>query len=161
MGLGRVKKRLDKFKKAANMDVIFQEIVSEKELQQFAIELNTEGQPTSQLFEKGVDSFSVSLGDYAGTTIEGTSSFQGKKDKGQRFDHITLKDTGKFYSTFVIVTGGNAFLMKITANPNRDDTNLFDDFGKGIVGWTDENLQLIIDAIREKIVPLIKKKMAA
>lgn len=161
MSLSRVIKRLDKFKKAADIDEVLQEIVADSKIQQLAIELNTKGQPTSQLFEQGVDSLSVSLGEYAGTTIEGTSSFEGKREKGQRFDHITLEDTGKFYSSFKIETGGNAFLLKITANPNRGDSNLFDDFNKDIVGWTEQNLQIIIDAIREKIVPLIKKRMAA
>lgn len=161
MGLGRVKKRLEKFKAAADIDTIFKELVLHKEFQQLAIELNTKGQPTSQLFEQGVDSLSVSLGEYAGTTIEGTSSFEGKREKGQRFDHITLEDTGKFYASFKILTGGNAFLFKIEANPNRDDTNLFDDFGKEILGWTDQNLQILINWIRERIVPLIKTKMAA
>ncbi len=161
MGLGRVKARLDKFKAAANIDNIFAEIVKDKGFQVLLVQLNTKGQPTSQLFELGVDSKGLSLGDYAATTIEGTSNFKGKKEKGQRFDHITLEDTGKFYASFKIETGGGSFLFKITANPIRDDTNLFDDFGEGIVGWVDQNLQIIIDAIREKVVPLIKKKMAA
>ena len=111
MGLGRLKKRLNKFKKAANIDAILAEIVASKEFQDLAIQLNTKGQPTSQLYEQGVDSLSVSLGKYAGTTIEGTANFEGKKDKGQRFDHITLADTGRFYSTFKIETGGNSFLF--------------------------------------------------
>lgn len=158
MGLGRLKKRLDKFKKAADIDVVLAEIVSDKDLQKFAIELNTRG----QLFDKGIDSFGVSLGEYAGTTIEGVEGkFLGKKKKGQPFDRITLLDEGKFHASFVIETGGRAFLMKIIANPKRGDTDLFKDFGKAIVGWTEQNLQLIIDEIRSKIVPLIKKRMAA
>lgn len=157
MSLSRAKKTLAKYKAAANMDAIFQEIVADKDFQQFTIELNTKG----QLFNEGIDSLGVSLGDYAGTTIEGTSSFRGKKEKGQPFDRITLFDEGKFHASFRVETGGNNFLLKITANPNRGDTNLFDDFGKEVVGWTEESLQIIIDAIREKIVPLIKKKMAA
>jgi len=161
MGLGRVKERLEKLRKAADIDTIFTEIVSSKEFQQLAIELITKGQPTSQLFELGVDSLGRDLGDYAPTTIEGTSSFEGKKQKGQRFDHITLNDEGVYYSTHKIELGGNTFLFKITVNPLRGDTNLFDDFGKEIAGWTEQNLQILIDFIRERIVPLIKKRMAA
>ena len=45
----------------------------------------------------------------------------------------------------------------MTANPVKDDNNLFDDFGKEIVGLTDENLQIVIDAIREKIITKIRE----
>ncbi len=158
--LERVEKRLEKWI-SIDVDAIFFDILSNKEFQQSMIQLNTKGQPTSQLFEDGIDSLSVSLGNYAGTTIEGTSSFKGKKDKGQRFDHITLSDTETFYGTFTITLGGTEFLFKISANPNRGDTNLFDDFGKDIVGWTDENLQLIIDAFKPKIKQAIDRQQAA
>lgn len=158
--LERVEKQLIKWINL-DADAIFLDILSNREFQQFMIELNTKGQPTSQLFEQGVDSLSVSLGDYAGTTIEGTSSFRGKKDKGQRFDHITLEDTGQFYGTFKIEFGGSSFLFKITANPNRNNTNLFDDFGENIVGWTEENLQLIIDEFKPRIKKAIERQQAA
>jgi len=132
-----------------DQDAIISNILRDAEFQRFIIDLNTE----EQLFEKGIDSLGASLGDYAATTIEGTSSFEGKKDKGQRFDHITLKDTGEFYKSFAIKVQNGGFL--ITADPNKDDTNLFDDFGKEVVGLTDENLQIVIDAIKEKLIPII------
>ncbi len=158
MGFGLLFKKIDKFKKAADIDVIFAEIVSSKEFIEFAIELNTKG----QLFDKGIDSLGVSLGEYAGTTIEGVKGkFLGKREKQQRFDHITLSDTETFYDSWEITLGGRSFLFKVSANPNRGDTNLFDDFGKDIVGYTEESLQKIIDFIRERIVPLIRRKMAA
>lgn len=163
MSLGRVKKRLDKFKKAADIDAAFAEIVSSEEFKKLAVELNTKGKDTSQLYELGIDSLGKTLDvdGYAASTIEGTASFKGKKEKGQRFDHITLEDTGKFYSTFVVETGGSSFLFRITANPIRGNANLFEGFGKEIVGWTEQNLQIMIDFIRERIVPIIKRKMAA
>mgnify|MGYP003147448161 CR=1 FL=1 len=164
MGLGLLISKLDKFKAAANIESIISEIVSEKGFQQFLIQLNTKGQPTSQLFEFGVDSFGKLLDEdgYADSTIVGVKGrFKGKIEKGQRFDHITLEDTGDFYASFKIETGGSAFLFKITANPRKDNSNLFDDFGKDVVGWTEQNVQIIIDAIRSKIVPILKKRMAA
>lgn len=138
-----------------NPDAIVENILKDAEFQRFIIDLNTEG----QLFEKGIDSLGDSLGEYAATTIEGTANFEGKKDKGQRFDHITLKDTETFYKSFAIKVQNGGFL--ITADPNRGDTNLFDDFGKEVVGLTDESLQIVIDAIKDKIVPIILAKAAA
>ena len=149
--LERVEKRLQKLINI-DIDAVLLSILSDKDLQQFIIELNTKG----QLFDKGIDSLSVSLGDYAATTIEGTVNFKGKKDKGQRFDHITLSDTETFYDSWVITLGGKSFLFKITANPNRGKSNLFDDFGEEILGLTKENLQIVIDAIREKILAEIR-----
>ncbi|MAF43741.1 MAG: hypothetical protein CMI54_06200 [Parcubacteria group bacterium] len=136
-------------------NALIKEILSDKKFQEFIIKLNTEG----QLFEEGIDSLGVSLGDYSPATIEGTSSFEGKKDKGQRYDHITLKDTGDFYGSFKISLSNTS--LNITADPKKDDSNLFDDFGKEIVGLTDKNLQIVINAIREKLIPKVRLKIAA
>ena len=56
------------------------------------IDLNTE----EQLYSQGVDSKGVQLGEYSIYT-KGL-----KQNKGQRTDHITLKDTGEFYKSFSI-----------------------------------------------------------
>jgi len=154
MAFDRVKKILDNAL-ALDENKIINQILSNKSFQEFIIDLNTEG----QLFDKGINSLSVSLGNYAATTIEGTSSFRGKKDKGQRFDHVTLHDTGEFYKSFKIVLKKISF--EIVANPVKDDSNLFDDWGRDIVGLTEENLQIVRDAVKEKIIPLIKKELFA
>jgi len=137
---------------ALDENQIINEILSDKGVQEFIIDLNTQG----QLFEKGIDSLGVSLGDYAPTTIEGTVNFEGKKEKGQRFDHITLNDTGEFYRSFKIVLSDKSF--RIVADGQKDDVNLLDEF-RDILGLTDENLQLVIDAIRKKIIPIIKTQI--
>ena len=123
-------------------DIAFQ-IASLDAHKRFVIRLNTEGEPTSQLYELGEDSLGASLGDYSPNTIEGTASYLGKKAKGQRTDHITLKDTGDFYKSFVVTPykGG----VRIEADPLKDDTNLFDEFGKEIVGLSKENTELLAD----------------
>jgi len=56
-----------------NVDEILREVWRNPRVQNFIIELNTEGKPTSQLFEKGEDSLGVSLGEYSLSTILGTS----------------------------------------------------------------------------------------
>ncbi len=132
-----------------DQDVIISNILKDAEFQRFIIDLNT----TGQLFEEGIDSLGASLGDYAATTIEGTANFEGKKDKGQRFDHITLNDTGDFYKSFAIKVQKGGFL--IIADGQKEDTNLLEEYGKEILGLTDENLQIVIDAIKEKLIPII------
>lgn len=136
-----------------DIDLIISNILKDEEFQRFIIDLNTEG----QLFEKGIDALGASLGDYTIATIEGTVNFEGKKDKGQRFDHITLKDTGDFYKSFAIKVQNGGFL--IVADGRKEDTDLLTEFGKEILGLTDENLQIVIDAIKEKIIPIIKAQI--
>ena len=60
-----------------------------------------------ELHEKGIDSLGVSLGNYAATTIEGTAQFAGRAERGLRFDHITLFDTGDFYKSFKVIVRNN------------------------------------------------------
>ena len=127
---------------ALNENQIINEILSNKEFQQFIIDLNTEG----QLFEKGIDSLGASLGDYTDFTKAV------KRIKGQRLDHITLEDTGDFYKSFAIKVQNGGFL--ITADGQKEDTNLLEEYGE-VLGLTDENLQIVIDAIKEKLIPII------
>ena len=129
-------------------------ILSDKDLQAFIIDLNTD----KQLFKKGVDSLGVTLGQYAGTTIEGVEGkFLGKKEKGQPFAFITLKDTGDFYKTWEFKVNNGGFIL--TADPKKEDGNLFDDFGEKVVGLTKDHLQIVIDIIREKIITEIWKQI--
>jgi hypothetical protein len=148
MALEGLVRRLDRVINL-DVDVIISNILRDAEFQRFIIDLNTE----EQLFDQGIDSLGASLGDYAATTIEGTANFEGKKDKGQRFDHITLKDTGDFYKSFAIKVQNGGFL--IVADGRKEDTNLLEEYGKEILGLTDGNLQIVIDAIKEKLIPII------
>ena len=126
-----------------DQDVIISNILKDAEFQRFIIDLNTE----EQLFEKGIDSLGASLGDYSDFTkvVKGI--------KGQRIDHITLEDTGDFYKSFAIKVQNGGFL--IVADGQKEDTNLLEEYGKEVLGLTDENLQIVIDAIKEKLIPII------
>jgi len=101
------------------------------ELRKLIIDLNT----IEQLYNEGIDSKGVRLGDY--TTY--TKSI--KQSKGQRIDHITLSDTGDFYETFKVILDGNA--IRITANPFKEDTNLFKEFGFDILGLTEDSMSVV------------------
>ena len=134
---------------AIDENQIINEILLYKGFQRFIIDLNTE----DQLFEKGIDSLGVSLGEYSDFTKAK------KKIRGERIDHITLLDTEEFYKSFAIKVKNGDFL--IVADGQKEDTNLFEEYGKDILGLTDENLQIVIDALRQKIIPLLKKKIQA
>ena len=132
-----------------DINSIIRSIVSRQEVKDFIIDLNT----NKQLFGKGENSLGVRLdtigGGYSGFTIED------KKDKGLPFDRVTLFDTGEFYSTFVVVINSNS--LTIEADPLKDDTNLFTEWGEDIVGLQDENLQLVIDLLRDEIIRAFDK----
>jgi hypothetical protein len=130
---------------------IFFSLWDDNKVQNFIIELNTEGKPTSQLYELGVDSEGDSIGEYSPYTI------QFKVDKGQRFDHITLKDTGDFYETFKVNPSKKGF--EIVANPNKDDDNLFEIYGKEIVGLTKDNQKLLLAFVETDFNKELEKRI--
>jgi len=120
---------------------ILYDILSDKRIQKFIIELNTK----EQLFNEGVNSNNVIIGRYTPSTYE---------DKIRKFDasfprHYTLLDTGEFYESFEIIVQKEAFI--ITADGQKEDDNLFEKYGDDIVGLTEESMTKLI----EKLKPLI------
>ena len=130
--------------------LLLRNFVSIPAVQKFILDLNRR----DQLFNKGIDSKNRALGVYAPSTINS------KQERGVPVPsdfHITLFDTGEFYSTFVIIPGKDFF--EIDANPIREDTNLFDDFGEDIIGLNDENLQVLIDFFKETIQLRVREQL--
>jgi len=126
-------------KKVKKFDVnrILREVWRNPRVQNFIIELNTEGQTTSQLFAKGEDIFGVSLGDYSVFTI------QEKVRKNQRFDHITLRDTGAFYETFTVFPLLMGFRLEAKGD-KPDGESVFDSFDESrVVGLSESNLIIL------------------
>jgi hypothetical protein len=111
----------------------------DSDIQELIIELNQE-----QLYNLGEDSEGKSLGTYAPTTV------MIKQAQGVPTDRITLKDTGDFYSSFkVFYSNGEIF---IDADGQKDDTNLFDEYGEDILGLNDANMSIFIDEVKKNIV---------
>tara|TARA_R110000822_G_scaffold142148_3_gene280135 strand:- start:661 stop:1119 length:459 start_codon:yes stop_codon:yes gene_type:complete len=130
--------------------LLLRNFVSIPAVQKFILDLNR----VDQLFNKGVDSKNKALGVYAPSTINS------KNERGVPVPsdfHITLFDTGEFYSTFVIIPGKDFF--EIDANPIKDGDNLFDDFGEDIIGLNDENLQILIDFFKETIQLRVREQL--
>ena len=132
--------KLQRKYKNLNLNRVLREVWRNPAVQNFIIELNTECQPSSQLFEKGEDSLGVSLGNYTPFTI------QRKVEKGQRIDHITLKDLGDFYETWVVIPLLSGF--RIEANPDKGGgDNLFEDSGEDVVGLNEQNRRILVNFI--------------
>jgi hypothetical protein len=100
-----------------------------------------------QLYEKGIDGRGQSLGEYANITKEI------KKEKGQRYDHITLRDTGDFHSAFTMdATAYGAVIYSKDEKANQ----LKRLFGAKIYDLTNENQA---DINHEKIKPNFLKQL--
>lgn len=128
-------------------------LFNNQEFRNLIIDLNTK----SQLYQQGIDSNGISLNEY--TRNNGYSNYTKaiKESKGQPTDRITLNDTGEFYRSFRTKLFGSEII--IFANPNKEDTNLYDEWGADIVGLTDESLKTLADFAKILIIPYVKKTL--
>ena len=145
----------DNLQKLADLeinDVAFK-IASQKNVKDLVIRLNTKGEKTSQLYIKGEDSLGDSLGEYAPYTI-----IQ-KQKKNQPYKRITLEDTGDFYKSFIVVPFKGGFT--INADPIKEENNLFTDFGIDILGLNDENLGILSEVYKDKVLEEIRTRIGS
>ena len=142
----------------SNVNRLINTLIKKPEFTKLIIELNT----IEQLYEEGVDSLGVSLGQYSAATIEGTSSFAGRAERGLRFDHITLFDTGDFYKSWKVdVRSDDDSFFIIDANPIKEDTNLFVEWGVDVLGLTEESMTILNNKLRVELTKEIKKLLQA
>lgn len=118
----------------------------------YIIELNTQ----SQLFDKGIDSTGRSLEDVGGGYSPYTIEI--KKSKGQPTDRVTLKDTGDFYQSFRVYLDSRSDLV-ITADTIKDTTDLLREWGKDIIGLTQDSLELLVLRAKLILIPYVKNKL--
>lgn len=150
--LNGLKKRLNDVSKL-DENKSMQKIFSDAVLQSQVLDMNVQ----NQLYEKGVDALGRSLGEYSPATIYGTKNFAGKIEKGQRYDHVTLKDTGEFYKSFRFVNERDGF--KLTADTIKDGNDLENTFGK-VVGLTAESRGNLVEEVRPAVVEVVRKTFA-
>lgn len=102
-----------------------------------------------QLYEQGIDGTGdlIQPEGYAPFTIEL------KKLDGQRYDHVTLNDSGDFYDSFKVTVGAGAFT--ITADGRKSDKNLLEVYGEDILGLTEKSqnelIQYVVEVISEEL----------
>ncbi len=127
-------------------NAMIREIVSQPLLQAQIIDLNQK-----QLYEQGVDSNGVSTGEYSLATIYGTSTFEGKIEKDQPYDHVTLKDSAESYDSMKVVTEDSAFIV----------TGDFPDAIKSgwphALGLTDESVKEILPEFKDRMIDNLKR----
>lgn len=116
-------------------DRMFQLALDTKVIKELIIFLNTD----EQFGKAHVDSLGRNL--FNSLTDRTTYSLFDEKGRGGK--PYTLNDTGEFWDSFKVIVGQGK--ITITADPIKDSDNLFDIYGKDIVGLTDENLQILID----------------
>ena len=113
-----------------------------KENEQKVIQLNLD-----QLYNYGENSKGVSIGSYSPYTINL------KKEKGQPYDRVTLKDTGDFYRGFFIRTFGDGFAISSSDDKAR---MLAGDWGESIFGLSYESRSKLCHGI---ILPYVLDKL--
>ena len=112
------------------------------------IRLNT----IDQLFDEGIDSLGESLGVYQPFTIAL------KQKNGQPTDRVTLKDTGDFYKSFVVIVNADSF--DIDADDfSKYDRPLFEVYGEDVAGLTDFNKQRIKEVILVKYIEYVRRTL--
>lgn len=132
-----------------NIVYIMRKLFLDKDFTDKIIELNTR----DQLYRKGINSEGESLGQYS----EFTKDI--KYDKGQPYDRVTLYDTGEFYKSFRILWGGSDGSLIISANTFKDDTDLIVEWGREILGLTDESLTKLVAMARPKMQMIVRNTL--
>lgn len=163
-------KRVEKL----NVNKLVKGILEDKSIQDEMVRMNT----MDQLYDEGIDSKGNPLGHYTEATIQGTHNFEGKIQKGQRYDHITLNDKGIFYASekvklfsdgmvFIANTqktssetvydqGAHGQVFKI-GKKKKIDTDLQKEYGKDILGLTYKNLSYVIKEVKRDFPGAIRK----
>ena len=106
----------------------------------------------------GKNSFDVKLSDIGGGYSDLTLLLSPQKQR----DTVNLLDTGEFHKSITAKVGSD--LLQIDANPfktddNGNDTNLYNRWGEDIIGLNEENLQELIDTLKDKLIIEILKQV--
>ena len=106
----------------------------------------------------GKNSFDVKLSDIGGGYSDLTLQLNPEKQR----DRVNLLDTSEFYAS-ITATVDNS-LLQIDADPIKtddkgNDTNLYDRWGEDIIGLNEENLQRLIETIKDKLIDEILKQV--
>ena len=133
-------------------------VFSQKDIQLFAIELNT-GSPNNneygQLFIEGVDSKGVELsrigGDYAPVTKDI------KRFEGLPFDRVTLYQDGDFYRSWEFIQKNDSFILR--ADTLKDGEDLQERWGSDIIGLTNESITRLANEVLPEIINYIIRKL--
>jgi len=139
-------------------ELISEVLTDNFKVREFILDLNRKG----QLFDKGINSEGEKLKElvreYAPSTVAK------KKRQGLPSDRIILFDSGEFYDSFELIIRRKAFIIDADATKTNKDgeigTDLFEEWGFGIVGLTDESktklTKFLIPFLRAKILSKLR-----
>jgi hypothetical protein len=130
---------------------IIKTILSDRAIQEFIEEANRK-----QLLD-GKNSLGVKLSDIGGGYSDVTLSLHPEKVR----DRVNLFDTGEFHNSIKVKLTPDLF--EIDSDPIKTDdrgvTNLNDRWGIDIIGLNEENLQKLIDTLKDSLITEILKQV--
>jgi hypothetical protein len=126
---------------------IFKLVLDNRFIKELITHLNTD----EQLGKDKVDSLGAHLGTYSNATEVIT---KGRKKAGSFID---LNDKGDFWDSWKVQV--KKALINIDANPFKEDTNLFDEYGIDVLGLTDNNLQILINEATKLYIQYYRKNL--
>lgn len=137
--LGTVLKRA----KTITQETIWRAVLNDPIFRNWTLDLVRQ----KQLFEQGIDENNQIIGVYS----EWTELAKPEKVAGTPY---TLYDTGEFYKSMFIIVFADSFI--IDADPMKQgmtgQVNLFDKYGEGIIGLTDESKTLFATEFQNRAV---------
>ncbi len=139
---------LNKFRAIRTQD-IWHKVFMDKTLTKMILEMIQQ----DQLFKKGIDED----GDIIGLYSEWTEMLNPEKEAGTPY---TLFDTGAFYDSMKIVVLNDSFIIEaqpIKIDEDGKKTDLFDQYGEGIIGLTDENKEKLAVEIKKRFIDEVNK----
>lgn len=101
-----------------------------------------------QMYEFGVDSKGITLGEYAPATINYWKPRAASEGRDGKVDHVTLKDTGEFYDSIKIKNENAIIFEADMKKPGTDLEIIYPD----ALGLNDESKNEIFPEIQERFV---------
>lgn len=123
-------------------DKTFKLALDNEVIKKLIVFLNTD----DQMGEAHVDS----LGNELFNVFTSRTYYSQFDPKGRAGQPYTLNDTGAFWDSFKAVVQQGRIVIDV--NPFKDGDNLFDAYGRDIVGLTDENLNILIRESLEQFI---------
>lgn len=141
--IDNLRQRVTEFNELLQSGRLIQSIILENEY--IITDMNSE----YQLYEQGINRLGVNIMDYAPYS---PLTIEIKKEKGQPYNRVTLRDEGDFELSFYVEADTQQFTIKAADWKTED---LIQRYGRQILGLTEENKIILI---WEYIYPELKAK---
>lgn len=141
--IDNLRQRVTEFNELLQSGRLIQSIILENEY--VITDMNSE----DQLYEQGINRLGVNIMDYAPYS---PLTIEIKKEKGQPYNRVTLRDEGDFEHSFYVEADTQQFTIKAEDWKTED---LIQRYGRQILGLTEENKIILIWAY---IYPELKAK---